>query len=147
MQIQPSVYTDIMNKAITILIADDNHFMRESLRFLIAHEENLKLVGEAESGMEAISLSRKLCPDIVLIDINMSPVNGFEATRKILKGNPSAKIIGLSVHNQASYAKNILQLGAKGYMTKSSTHLEIIHAIKEVASGKEYICTELTDLL
>ena len=145
--VQSSVYTVIMKKAITILIADDNHFLRESLRFLIRYEENLKLVGEAVSGMEAISLARELTPDVVLMDINMSPVNGFEATRKILKHNPSAKIIGLSAHNQPSYAKNILQLGAKGYLTKSSTHKEIIRAINEVANGKEYICTELNDML
>ena len=101
-----------MEKAITILIADDNKYIRETIRFLLSRFANLKLVGEAESGEEAISLAKQLNPDVVLIDINMSPVNGFEATRKILKQNPLAKIIGLSVHKQPSYAKNILQLGA-----------------------------------
>lgn len=136
-----------MSKVITILIADDNSFMRESLRFLIARVENFKFLGEAVSGFEAISLARELSPDIILIDINMAPVNGFEATRKILKQNPNARIIGLSVHKQPSYAKNIIQLGAKGYITKSSPHKEIIHAINEVADGKEYICEELNGLL
>ena len=113
--------------------------------FLLSRFANLKLVGEAESGEEAISLAKQLNPDVVLIDINMSPVNGFEATRKILKQNPLAKIIGLSVHKQPSYAKNILQLGAKGYVTKSSPHKEIILAIQKVSEGKEYICSELTE--
>lgn len=136
-----------MDKAITILIADDNKYIRETIRFLISRIDNFKLVGEAESGEEAISLAKQLSPDVILIDINMAPINGFEATRKILKQSPSTKIIGLSVHKQPSYAKNIIQLGAKGYVTKSSPHKEIINAITQVSEGKEYICTELDDLL
>jgi DNA-binding NarL/FixJ family response regulator len=135
-----------MDKAITILIADDNKYIRETIRFLLSRVDNFMLVGEAESGEEAISLAKKLSPDVILIDINMAPVNGFEATRKILKQSPLTKIIGLSVHKQPSYAKNILQLGAKGYVTKSSPHKEIINAIMEVSEGKEYICTELNDM-
>ena len=134
-----------MENAITILIADDNKYIRETIRFLISRFDSLKLVGEAESGEEAISLAKELQPDIILIDINMAPVNGFEATRKILKHSPHTKIIGLSVHKQPSYAKNILQLGAKGYVTKSSPHKEIIQAILDVAEGKEYICSELDE--
>ncbi len=132
-----------MDRAITILIADDNKYIRETIRFLLSRFKNFELLGEAESGEEAILLAKKLSPEIILIDINMSPINGFEATRKILKQNPSIKIIGLSVHKQPSYAKNILQLGAKGYVTKSSPHKEIIHAILQVSEGKEYICSEL----
>jgi two-component system, NarL family, invasion response regulator UvrY len=135
-----------MDKAITILIADDNKYIRETIRFLLSRVDKFMLVGEAESGEEAISLAKKLSPDVILIDINMAPVNGFEATRKILKQSPLTKIIGLSVHKQPSYAKNILQLGAKGYVTKSSPHKEIINAIMEVSEGKEYICTELNDM-
>ena len=134
-----------MDNAITILIADDNKYIRETIRFLISRFKNLLLVGEAESGEEAIDLAKQLSPDVILIDINMAPINGFEATRKILKNNPETKIIGLSVHKQPSYAKNILQLGAKGYVTKSSPHKEIIHAILEVSEGKEYICHELDE--
>lgn len=136
-----------MNHAITILIVDDNHFMRETLSFLISRVENFHLVGEASSGTEAIQLAEDLLPDVILLDINMAPVNGFEATRKILKKNPLIKIIGLSVHKQPSYAKNILQLGARGYVTKSSPHKEIILAINKVFEGNEYVCTELNDLL
>lgn len=131
--------------AITILIADDNNYIRETLSFLISRVENFRLVGEAKSGQEAIRLAIELCPDIILLDINMAPVNGFEATRKIVKHCPGSKIIGLSVHKQFSYANNILSLGAKGYLTKSSPHKEIIHAINVVASGKEYLCEELSD--
>lgn len=136
-----------MADAITILVVDDNNFMRETLKFLISRVSRFKLIGEATSGQEAINMAQEFSPDIILLDINMSPINGFEATRKILKQNPLTKIIGLSVHKQPSYAKNILQLGAKGYLTKSSPHKEIIEAINAVYEGREFVCSELTDLL
>src|SRR5439155_11957153 len=103
-----------MEKQITILVADDNSFMRESLGAVISVIKNAKLVGVAKNGEEAIKLSRELSPDIILMDINMSPINGFEATRKIIKDNPSAKINGLSGNKKISYIKNMLKLGAKG---------------------------------
>jgi DNA-binding NarL/FixJ family response regulator len=128
-----------MKKQITVLIADDNKLMRKTLSLLISGIENVHLAGEASNGEEAIKLAKELSPDIILMDINMSPVNGFEATRKILMQNPAAKIIGLSLHKQASYAKNMLKLGVKGYVTKSAAHEEIIEAIKTVAAGRKYM--------
>jgi DNA-binding NarL/FixJ family response regulator len=128
-----------MEKQITVLIADDNHRMRESLRLLIGEMENTRLVGEAASGEEAISLAAALLPDVILMDINMSPVNGFEATRKIVSRHPSCRIIGLSLHAVPFYARNLLQLGAKGYVTKSASYLNIIEAIRVVAAGGEFI--------
>jgi len=128
-----------MPKPITVLIADNNFHIRESLQILLEPLEHLQLVGEATNGEEAIALAEELQPDIILIDINMSPVNGFEATRKIIKQNPSVKIIGLSLHKEVSYCRNMLRLGAKGYVTKSSPYKDIIAAIEEVAAGRKYI--------
>jgi len=112
---------------------------------LISGTEDLQLVGEAKSGEEAIALARELSPDIILMDINMSPVNGFEATRKILKYTPAARIIGLSLHTSPAYARNMLKLGAKGYVTKSAAQQEIIEAIMKVAAGGKYIDKALKD--
>lgn len=134
-----------MKHQIRVLIADDNKMMREILSMLITDLKEIQIAGEAHNGEEAIALAKKLSPDIILMDINMSPVNGFEATRKILKQNPPAKIIGLSLHKAPSYAKNMLQLGAKGYVTKSASHQEIIEAIKKVAAGGKYIDKTLKD--
>ncbi len=128
-----------MQQPITVLIADDNPLMRESLRIILAAQHYLHLVAEAANGEEAIELAENHQPDIILMDINMSPVNGFEATRKILKKFPSMKIIGLSLHTEVSYCRNMLRLGARGYVTKSSPYEEIIFAIREVAAGKKYI--------
>lgn len=132
-----------MGNPITILIADDNKLMRQTLKLIIAGFPGSKLAGEATSGEEAIALAKELLPNIILMDINMAPVNGFEATRKILKENPTAKIIGLSLHNQPSYAKNMLQLGAKGYISKEAHHNEIIEAIQKVAAGEKYFAKDV----
>lgn len=136
-----------MPTQVSILIADDNSYMREGLSILINPFEDLQLVGEARNGEEAITLAAELRPDIILMDINMSPVNGFEATRKILKQFPAIKIIGLSLHTEASYCKNLMRLGAKGYMSKSSPYAEIITAIREVAAGRKYIDKKIADSL
>lgn len=128
-----------MVKQITVLIADDNSHMRESLRILLSPFESMDLVGEAKNGEEAINLASQFQPDIILMDINMSPVNGFEATRKIVRQFPAIKIIGLSLHSEPAYCRNLLRLGARGYVTKSSPYEEIILAIKEVAAGGRYV--------
>lgn len=134
-----------MSKDITILLADDNESMLEMLEFLITRQGHLKVLGIAKSGQQAIELAVELKPDITILDINMSPVNGFEAARKIIKILPEAKIIGLSVNREASYARNMISLGAKGYLTKSSESKEIIDAIHQVANGETYICREILD--
>jgi DNA-binding NarL/FixJ family response regulator len=79
------------------------------------------------------------------MDINMSPVNVFEATRKIVKSCPEVKIIGVSVNDQPGYARNMLQLGAKGFVTKNTSQGEMIEAILEVHKGRIFICKELRD--
>ncbi|MCW3119995.1 MAG: two component transcriptional regulator, LuxR family [Chitinophagaceae bacterium] len=136
-----------MEKQVTIMIADDNNFFRESLRLILSDLEMFILIGEAKNGEEAIALSDELSPDIIIMDINMSPVNGFEATRKILKRNPAIKIIGMSMHSEPSYWKNMMRLGARGYLTKSTPYLEIIAALKEIAAGGKYIGLDLRDNL
>ena len=136
-----------MQELITVLIADDNVHMRETLRVMLNALENIELSGEASNGEEAIQMAADLKPNVMLVDINMSPVNGFEATRKILKQNPSIRIIALSLHKEISYCRNMLRLGAKGYVSKSSSYAEIVEAIKEVAAGNKYIDKSIIGLL
>lgn len=125
---------------ITVLIVDDNKLMREALStILLSGIVNIQIVGNVSNGEEAIDLANKLQPDLIFMDINMSPVNGFEATRKILKQNSSIKIIGFSLHNEKSYAVNMMKLGAKGYLTKGASPEEIIEAVKKIAKGGKYI--------
>jgi len=110
---------------------------------LLHNHHSISVIKECASGTEAIHEATLSDPHVILMDINMTPVNGFEATKKILKTAPHIKIIGVSVNNQPSYARNIMQLGAKGYVTKNSSREEMVKAIHEVMNGKTYICREV----
>ena len=131
-------------KTIRIIIADDHQMVRQAWSMILQNSEFIEVIQECTSGTEVIDAALSLNPDIVLMDINMHPVNGFEATRKILKSDPTIKIIGISINNQPSYAKNIMQLGAKGYVTKNSSKEEMLIAINEVMNGNNYICKEVS---
>lgn len=134
-----------MQQPIRVVIVDDHQMMRETWKMILQRDQRINVIGECSSGAEAIDCAAELVPDVMLMDINMAPVNGFEATRKIFKNNPNVKIIGVSVNNQPGYARNIMQLGAKGFVTKNSSHQEMIEAIILVNKGDTYICNEVKD--
>ena len=96
--------------------------------------------GGFEEAMLAIKAHR---PDVVLMDINMSPVSGFEATEQLLREFPETKVIGFSMYAQPAYARRMMQTGAMGYVTKNSPMEELVRAVREVAAGKKYICEEV----
>lgn len=132
-------------RAIKVIIADDHQMVRETWKMLLQKDERIIVVAEGASGTDAIALAETHQPDIILMDINMAPVNGFEATRKIVKSHPHIKIIGVSINNQPSYARNIMNLGAKGYVTKNSSLEEMTEAILQVYKGNSFICKEILD--
>lgn len=131
------------NERIRIMIVDDHMMVRETWKTLLEVQENFEIVGQCDNGADAIQMSQLLKPDVILMDINMYPVNGLDATREILQLDPHKKIIGLSVNDQAAYARKLLQLGARGYVTKHSTTEEMVIAIHEVIKGNIYICKEI----
>jgi DNA-binding NarL/FixJ family response regulator len=128
---------------IRIVLVDDHQVVRETWKLLLQQEKRFEIIAECSSGAEAISCAQSMLPDIMLMDVNMSPVNGFEATRKICKLVPGTRIIGVSINNQPTYARNMMKLGAKGYVTKNSGSDEMIRAIIEVHKGNLYICEEV----
>ena len=128
---------------IRVVIVDDHKMVRETWKMLLETHHNIDIIKECASGSEAIHTAQAMDPHVILMDVNMTPVNGFEATRKILKTAPHIKIIGISVNNQPGYARNMLQLGAKGYVTKNSSREEMVRAIHEVMDGKTYVCNEV----
>jgi len=132
------------SEKISIVIVDDHQIMRETWRLILEQETRFFIVAECSSGAEAIKAASDLHFDIMLMDINMRPVNGFETTRKILKKHTSLKIIGMSVNNQPSYARNMLKLGARGFVTKDSSKQEMIYAITCVYGGDTYICEDVS---
>jgi len=132
-----------MDVRIRLVIVDDHEMMRETWKMILQRHPHIEVIAECASGQEAIECAESQQPDIMLMDINMSPVNGFEATRKIARAHPEIKIIGLSINNQPTYARNMIQLGAKGYVTKNSSAEEMLEAISSVYQGKVYICREI----
>jgi two-component system, NarL family, invasion response regulator UvrY len=130
---------------IRLVLVDDHQMVRETWKLILQQDHRIDIIAECSSGAEAIEIANELLPDIILMDINMFPVNGFEATRKIVRSCPDVKIIGVSVNDQPGYARNMIQLGAKGFVTKNTSQQEMIDAILEVFKGRTFICKELRD--
>ena len=105
---------------ITILIADDHKLIRETWAFILNRDARFKVIGSSSNSEEAVKMSEEKQPDIVLMDINMTPYSGIEATRRIREVSPQTRIIGVTMHTQPAYAKKMLQFGASGYVTKNS---------------------------
>lgn len=132
---------------ITIMIVDDHTLIRETWSFLLGRNEGFEVIAEVGDGQQAIEIARDKRPNIVLLDINMSPLNGFDILKMIRKLSPGSKVIAVSMHSQPSYAKKMLRLGARGYITKNSPRQEMLDAIKEVYGGQIYICQEVKNII
>jgi DNA-binding NarL/FixJ family response regulator len=122
-----------------VLLADDHKIVREGLRALISQERDVEVVGEAETGGQALALARSLRPDVVVMDVSMPELNGIEATRRISAAAPEVKVVALSMHGDALFVKQMLQAGACGYLRKGCSFDELLHAIRLVAAGGIYL--------
>jgi two-component system invasion response regulator UvrY len=129
------------------MLVDDHTLIRESWGSLFLTIENMEIVAECGDGRLAGELAKEKRPDVVLLDINMQPMDGFEVLKVIRKFSPLSKIIGLSMRSEPANVKKFLRLGGKGYVTKNSPREELIHAIEEVNKGNIYICAEVKALL
>lgn len=133
-------------KKIKILIVEDHTLVRENITLFLNLNEAFEVVGATGDGQEALELAKILLPEIILMDINLNGViSGLDATSMITAIVPEAKIIGLSMHNQPSYARTMMQKGAMGYITKSSSQNEIVDGILKVYSGSRFFCNEIRD--
>jgi DNA-binding NarL/FixJ family response regulator len=132
---------------IKLIIADDHERIRQAWVFILSRNPDIKILAECKSGAEAILAVKKYCPDVVLMDINMAPMNGIEAARIISHTCVKTKVIAMSVHAEMAYVNKMLEVGAVGYVTKNSTSEEMLTAIKFALAGKEYLCKEIRDLV
>jgi len=132
---------------ITIMLVDDHKLIRESWSFILNSDSRFRVVGESSNADDAVEIAKTEKPRIILMDINMTPVNGFEATKLVRKYSPGSKVIGISMHSMPTYAKRMLQMGAMGYVTKNSSKDELLTAIMEVNGGKKYVCDEVKNIL
>jgi two-component system, NarL family, response regulator NreC len=130
-----------------VLIADDHQLFREGLVNLISSAPDIEVIAEAKDGKEAAERTKKMKPDVVLIDIGMPVMNGIEATRIIKKNDPNIKVIAVSMHSDRQFVKGILEAGADGYLLKNCTYRQLIEAIQSVVSGKKYLSDDITEMV
>ncbi|MEO6964233.1 MAG: response regulator transcription factor [Puia sp.] len=132
---------------ISILIADDHKLIRETWTYILNNDVRFKVIASCEDSEEAIRLARQTHPDVILMDINMTPFSGMEATRRIREVWSQSRIIGVTMHSQPAYARKMMQIGASGYVTKNSSREEMMEAIVAVHQGDKYICSEIKDIM
>jgi DNA-binding NarL/FixJ family response regulator len=135
------------SERISILLVDDHRLIRDTWSQILNTEPQFIVVGSTGDGEEAINLAKTKRPRIVLMDINMSPIDGFETTKSIRTKSPNSRVIGVSMHAIPVYAKKMMQIGSMGYVTKNSSRGELIKAILEVDEGRKYICEEVKNIL
>ncbi|HEY9765503.1 MAG TPA: response regulator transcription factor, partial [Chroococcales cyanobacterium] len=130
---------------ITIFLADDHQLLRDGLRVLIGSQPDFQVIAEAGDGRTAVRMVLDLLPDVVVMDIAMSELNGLEATRQILAVSPNSKVLALSLHSDRHYVVEMLKAGALGYVLKDSSFEELAHAIRSVASGQFFLGSRIRD--
>ena len=121
---------------IRIVLVDDHTVLRQGLRRLLEDEPDIEVVGEAGNGLEAVAVVRARAPDLVLTEVVMPRLNGIEAAKQIKQSNPATAILALSAYDDDRYVLGLLEAGAAGYLLKSATAQELIHAIRAVHAGE-----------
>src|SRR4029077_13213874 len=125
-------------RIIRVLLVDDHQLVRTGLRLLLEQQADLNVVGEASDGREAVSLTKSLRPDVVVMDVAMPSLSGIEAAHQITQAQPEVALVMLSMHSDESYVLRALRSGAKGYLLKDSAESDLILAVHAVASGKSF---------
>jgi len=132
---------------ISVLLTDDHVLVRTGIRRLLEDSKQIKIVGEADCGEDSITLAQQLQPDVILMDVNMPGIGGVEACRRILQRDPEQKIIVLTIHNEQTFPKRMLEIGARGYLTKECGVDEMLLAIRQVNDGGAYIAPSIAQQL
>ncbi|MBN1857656.1 response regulator transcription factor [Candidatus Bipolaricaulota bacterium] len=124
---------------IRVILADDHHLVRQALRALLEKSPGIKVVGEAENGLEAVQGARRLKPDVVVVDVAMPTMNGIEAAYAIKRLACDIKVVALSMHDDPILIRRALRSGVHGYLLKSSISDELLSAIRAVAEGRPFL--------
>jgi DNA-binding NarL/FixJ family response regulator len=134
-------------KCITVLLAEDHTIVREGFRKLLESESDIEVVGEAQTGRQAVELTKKLRPAVVVMDIAMPLLNGLEATRQIHKAFPATKVVILSAHNDDAYVEQAIAIGAVGFLLKQTSSHDLSNAIREVQKGNTFFSPSIAKRL
>lgn len=131
---------------INILLADDHRIVRDGLRKLIENEPGINVIAEAESGRDAVRMAKELSPDLVIIEVSMPDMSGIDATRLMLRGNASLKVIALSMYSDRLFVSGMLEAGASGYLLKDCAFEEMVLAIRSVMGNRIYLSSKISEL-
>ena len=129
---------------ITVLLADDHMIVRKGLRVMLGLEVDIRVVGEAKNGRQAVALAGKLGPAVVVMDIAMPLLNGFEAMRRILQATPATRVLILSAHSDDAYVEHAIAMGAAGYLVKQTDSHGLAMAIREVCKGGPFFSPSIS---
>jgi DNA-binding NarL/FixJ family response regulator len=127
-----------MENKITVLLVDDHSLVRRGFRRMLEDEPDMKVVGEAGDGEEAVRLAKELHPQVVVMDCALPGMNGLQATREILQDSLHTAVLMLSMHTESTWVRQAIDAGAKGYMLKNALELELGAAIRKVAAGETF---------
>lgn len=130
-----------------VLLADDHKIVRDGFRTLLAKNEEIRVVGEAEDGRRTVQMVKKLSPDIVIMDVAMPDLNGIEATRQITAEFPDVKVIAVSMHSDRRFVSEMLKAGASAYLSKDYAFDELENAIRTVISNKIYLSPDISGVV
>jgi DNA-binding NarL/FixJ family response regulator len=134
-------------RKIRILLADDHQLMRSGVRLMLEREPDLAVVGEASDGREAVSLTKSLKPEVVVMDVGMPNLNGIEAAQQMTEEDPDLAIVMVSMHSDESYVLRALKAGARGYLLKDSAEADLIKAVHAVGGGKSFFSPAVSKML
>ena len=134
-------------KKVRIILADDHTVMRAGLRALLERQPGLEVVGEAEDGRQTVELACAHVPDVVVMDIAMPILNGVEATRRLIRQQPTISVVILSMYSDESYVMRALEAGARAYLLKDSAVTDLIRAIEAVSQGKSFFSPKISRIL
>lgn len=133
-----------MSSFLRIVLADDHVTVRQGLKLLIDSQPDMKVVGEANDGNEALKHAQALKPDVIVMDISMPGTNGLVATRKLKRLHPAVAVVALTRHEDDAYLQELLRAGASGYVLKQSASVEFLQAIRAAAVGGVYLDSTMT---
>jgi DNA-binding NarL/FixJ family response regulator len=131
------------SKQITVLLAEDFADLRKALKLLVESDGDIKVVGEAKTGLEAVQMTGILRPEVILMDISMPLLNGLHATRQIMKIFPMTRVLILSAHSDPEYIEQAVVVGASGYLMKESSTQFLAQAVREVLKGNTYFSASI----
>jgi len=133
--------------SLRILIVDDHAVVRRGVRSLLESHEGWEVCGEATTGRDAVEQSRRLRPDVVVMDLSLPELNGLDATRQILKDTPDTEVLVLTMHHSEELARDVLQAGARGYVLKSDADENLIIAVDSLRQHKPFLTSTVTEFV